>query len=197
MMPHKSALCFRLWSEFIQRILYCVKKNISLADSAAVLQHIGNADNGTDPATKAQQELISSLLKDFSDIKNSYAFEKYRSSPTQKNASKFIEETIEHNADIVANKKNYMGYLANRPGAVKFGSHGLFSQSDEPISLKKVVMEVAEHKGNVWTHVVSLRRDDAQKMCYDNLTAWRELMLIRCSMYTKSAILIRLRLIVF
>lgn len=43
-MPHKSALCFRLWSEFIQRILYCVKKNISLADSAAVLQHISNAD---------------------------------------------------------------------------------------------------------------------------------------------------------
>ena len=41
--------------------------------------------------------------------------------------------------------------------------------------LKKVAKEVAEHKGNVWTHVVSLRRDDAQKMGYDNLTAWREL----------------------
>ena len=132
-------------------------------------------NNGTAPATKAQQELITSLLKDFSDSKNSFAFEEYRSSPTQKNASKFIEETIEHNSDIVANKKNYVGYLANRPGAVKFGSHGLFSQTDEPISLKKVAMEVAEHKGNVWTHVVSLRRDDAQKMGYDNLTAWREL----------------------
>lgn len=68
-----------------------------------------------------------------------------------------------------------MGYLANRPGAVKIGSHGLFSQTDEPISLKKVAKEVAEHKGNVWTHVVSLRRDDAQKMGYDNLSAWREL----------------------
>lgn len=132
-------------------------------------------NNGTAPATKAQQELISSLLKYFSDSKNSFAFEEYSNSPTQKNASKFIEETIEHNADIVANKKNYVGYLANRPGAVKYGSHGLFSQTDEPISLKKVAKEVAEHKGNVWTHVVSLRRDDAQKMGYDNLTAWREL----------------------
>ena len=146
-------------------------KYIATREGAAIVKE----NNGTAPATKAQQELITSLLKDFADSKNSFAFEEYRSSPTQKNASKFIAETIEHNADIVANKKNYMGYLANRPGAVKFGSHGLFSQTDEPISLKKVAKEVAEHKGNVWTHVVSLRRDDAQKMGYDNLTSWREL----------------------
>ena len=144
---------------------------IATREGAAVVKE----NNGTAPATKAQQELITSLLKDFSDSKNSFAFEEYRSNPTQKNASRFIEETIEHNSDIVANKKNYVGYLANRPGAVKFGSHGLFSQTDEPISLKKVAKEVSEHKGNVWTHVVSLRRDDAQKMGYDNLNAWREL----------------------
>ena len=146
-------------------------KYIATREGAAVVKE----NNGTAPATKKQQELISSLLKDFSYSKNSFSYEEYKNSPTQKNASKFIEETIEHNAYIVANKKNYMGYLANRPGAVKFGSHGLFSQTDEPISLKNVAKEIAEHKGNVWTHVVSLRRDDAQKMGYDNLTAWREL----------------------
>lgn len=146
-------------------------KYIATREGAATVKE----NNGTAPATKKQQELISSLLKDFSYSKNSFSYEEYKNSPTQKNASKFIEETIEHNADIVANKKNYMDYLANRPGAVKFGSHGLFSQTDEPISLKKVEKEVSEHKGNVWTHVVSLRRDDAQKMGYDNLTAWREL----------------------
>ena len=146
-------------------------KYIATREGAATVKE----NNGTAPATKKQQELISSLLKDFSDSKKSFSYEEYKNSPTQKNASKFIEETIEHNADIVANKKNYMGYLANRPGAVKFGSHGLFSQTDEPISLKKVAKEVSEHKGNVWTHVVSLRRDDAQKMGYDNLTAWREI----------------------
>lgn len=146
-------------------------KYIATREGAATVKE----NNGTAPATKKQQELISSLLKDFSDSKKSFSYEEYKNSPTQKNASKFIEETIEHNADIVANKKNYMGYLANRPGAVKFGSHGLFSQTDEPISLQNVAKEVSEHKGNVWTHVVSLRRDDAQKMGYDNLNAWREL----------------------
>ena len=146
-------------------------KYIATREGAATVKE----NNGTAPATKKQQELISSLLKDFSYSKNSFSYEEYKNSPTQKNASKFIEETIEHNADIVANKKNYMGYLANRPGAVKFGSHGLFSQTDEPIALQNVAKEVSEHKGNVWTHVVSLRRDDAQKMGYDNLNAWREL----------------------
>ena len=132
-------------------------------------------NSGTAPATEKQQELISSMLKDFPDSGLGFSYAEYKSNPTQKNASRFIDETLEHNADIVANKKNYIGYLANRPGAVKFGSHGLFSQTDEPINLNKVAKDVANHNGNVWTHIVSLRRDDAQKMGYDNLTAWREL----------------------
>lgn len=146
-------------------------KYIASREGAATVKE----NNGTAPATQKQQELILSMLKDIPDVGKSFAYEKYRNSPTQKNASEFISEVIEHNADIIANKKNYVGYLANRPGAVKFGSHGLFSQTDEPIDLAKAAKEVAEHKGNVWTHVVSLRRDDAQKMGYDNLTAWREL----------------------
>lgn len=132
-------------------------------------------NSGTAPVSKKQQELVTKLLKDFPDSADSFEYTEYKNSPTQKNASRFISETIEHNADLVANKENYVGYLANRPGAVRFGSHGLFSQSDEPIVLDRVAKEVANHNGYVWTHVVSLRRDDAQKMGYDNLTAWREL----------------------
>ena len=69
-------------------------------------------------------------------------------------------------------RENYVGYLANRPN-----SHGLFNEKDEPINLENVAREVADHGGNVWTHVVSLRRDDAQKMGYDNLKAWRDLVI--------------------
>ena len=99
---------------------------------------------------------------------------RYLKSGSSKNLSNYVKY-IATREGVMKTKENYIGYLANRPGAVKFGSHGLFSQTDEPISLSKVAKEVAEHKGNVWTHVVSLRRDDAQKMGYDNLTAWREL----------------------
>ena len=69
-------------------------------------------------------------------------------------------------------RENYVGYLANRPN-----SHGLFNGKNDPINLDKVAKEVADHGGNVWTHVVSLRRDDAQKMGYDNLKAWRDLVI--------------------
>ena len=67
--------------------------------------------------------------------------------------------------------------MRDRGGAVKFNSYELFSQTDEPIVLDRVAKEVANHKGNVWTHVVSLRRDDAQKMGYDNLNTWRNLVI--------------------
>ena len=93
-----------------------------------------------------------------------------------KNYVKYIA-TREGAVPPVNERENYVGYLANRPGAVKFNTHGLFSQTNEPINLEKVAKEIANHGGNVWTHVVSLRRDDAQKMGYDNLTAWRELVI--------------------
>ncbi len=132
-------------------------------------------NNETAPATKNQQELISSLLNDFPDSKDLFEYEDYQKNPTVKNGSALISEILDRNMDRLTNRENYVGYLANRPGTVKFGSHGLFSQSDEPIDLEKVAKEIANHGGNVWTHVVSLRRDNAQAMGYDNLNAWREL----------------------
>ena len=131
--------------------------------------------NETAPATKSQQELISSLLHDFPDSKELFEYEDYQKNPTIKNGSALISVILDRNMDRLTSRENYVGYLANRPGTVKFGSHGLFSQSDEPINLEKVAKDIANHGGNVWTHVVSLCRDNAQAMGYDNLKAWREL----------------------
>ncbi|MCM1228022.1 MAG: relaxase MobL [Clostridium sp.] len=86
-----------------------------------------------------------------------------------RNYVKYIA-TREGSVPTVSERENYIGYLANRPN-----SHGLFNEKDEPINLEKTAKEIADHRGNVWTHVVSLRRDDAQKMGYDNLNAWRDL----------------------
>ena len=62
-----------------------------------------------------------------------------------------------------------------RPGVQKRGSHGLFNEKDKPIILDRVANEIANHKGNVWSHVVSLRREDAVRLGYDNSEVWREL----------------------
>lgn len=104
---------------------------------------------------------------------------RYLKSSSKKNLKNYVKyiATREGAVHTVSERENYVGYLANRPGAVKFNSHGLFNENDKPINLEKVAKEVANHDGNVWTHVVSLRRDDAQKMGYDNLKAWRDLVI--------------------
>ena len=132
-------------------------------------------NSGNEPVTEKQCELILSLLREFPESTQSFAYRDYCKSATQKNASALISEIIENNVDRIGERENYIGYLANRPGAVKFDTHALFSQEDTAIDLNAVAKEIANHGGNVWTHVVALRRDNAQRMGYDNLTAWREL----------------------
>ena len=127
------------------------------------------------PATKNQQELILSLLNDFPDSKELFEYKDYQKNPTIKNGAVLISEILDRNMDRLTNRKNYVGYLANRPGTVKFGSHGLFSQSDDLIYLDKVAKEIASHGGNIWTHVVSLRRDNAHAIGYDNLKSSRDI----------------------
>lgn len=65
-------------------------------------------------ATKNQQELFSSLLNDFSDIKDLFEYEDYIKNLTVKNGSVFNSEVIDRNMDRLTNRENYMGYLANR-----------------------------------------------------------------------------------
>ena len=86
-----------------------------------------------------------------------------------------ISTIIERNADVIGNRQNFVGYMAMRPGVQKRGSHGLFNEKDEPIILDRVANEIANHKGNVWSHVVSLRREDAIRLGYDNSEMWRNL----------------------
>ena len=58
----------------------------------------------------------------------------------------------------------------------KQGSHGLFSYAGEPISLNKVAQEVDTHRGNIWTAIYSLRREDAQRLGFDTAARWRDLL---------------------
>lgn len=127
--------------------------------------------------TKKQKELIETMLKDFPDSRTIYEYDDYVANPNQNSASAFISEVLERYSDRIDSMQNYISYLANRPGAVKHGKHALFSQEDKEIELNKVAKEIAEHRGNVWTHVVSLRREDAEKMGYTDLNSWRELIL--------------------
>ena len=134
-----------------------------------------NTIDRNDNATKNQKELIDDLLSDFPEAKRYLEYEDFKANPTVENASELISTIIERNADIIGNRQNFVGYMAMRPGVEKRGSHGLFNEKDGPIILNQAANEIAEHKGNVWSHVVSLRREDAVRLGYDNSDAWREL----------------------
>ena len=126
-------------------------------------------------ATKNQEQLINDLINDFPESKRYREYDDYEREPTIENAGELISTIVERNADVVGNRQNFVGYMAMRPGVEKRGSHGLFNEKDEPIILNQAANEIAEHKGNVWSHVVSLRREDAVRLGYDNSDAWREL----------------------
>ena len=53
-------------------------------------------------------------------------------------------------------------------------SHGLFGD-EEHVDLKKITAELDACEKNVWTHIVSLKREDAARLGYDNAKAWRNL----------------------
>lgn len=126
-------------------------------------------------ATKNQKQLINDLINDFPESKRYLEYEDYEREPTIENAGELISTIIERNADVIGNRQNFVGYMAMRPGVQKRGSHGLFNEKDKPIILDRAANEIANHKGNVWSHVVSLRREDAVRLGYDNSEVWREL----------------------
>ena len=76
----------------------------------------------------------------------------------------------------ISRQENYVEYIAQRPRAERRGSHGLFSAEDTSPVLSHVVEEIAEHEGNVRTPIISLRREDAARLGYDNAASWQKLL---------------------
>lgn len=126
------------------------------------------------PPTRKQEQLIAKLVKDFPDTKTLYEYGDYQTKPTKAAASAFITLALESNWDALHQSEQYMKYIATRPRAERLGSHGLFGDSDG-VSLEKAMEELEHYTGNVWTHIISLKREDAVRLGFDNAAAWRNL----------------------
>ena len=137
------------------------------------------------PATSAQKDLIRQLLKDMPESKDMLEYEDYCRCSTIGNASEFITQAMERNLDMAAMKENYVDYLANRPRVERIGEHGLFTDAGRPVILSEVQKEVSGHKGPVWTHVVSLRWEDAARLGYDSAREWMALLRSKRAMLSR------------
>lgn len=169
-------------------ILKCPYTKGGTASAAAHLENLVNyaaTRDGVDkindgnrllPATQRQQAAIEKLLKVFPENRHSLEYEDYTAAPTRGSASEFISQAVEENLDQISKLENYVDYIAMRPHAERQGAHGLFSATDAPIILSQTAKAVAEHPGNVWKPIISLRREDAARLGYDSGAAWRDLL---------------------
>lgn len=73
-------------------------------------------------------------------------------------------------------RSNYVSYIAQRPRVQRSGAHGLFTQEEDAPDLNAAARAVSEHDGNIWTCILSLRREDAARLSYDKADAWRALL---------------------
>lgn len=129
-----------------------------------------------DPPTEKQKKLIDKILRDFPDSKDMLEYEDYLKEPTLGNASEYISRALEDNAHKATGVKTYADYIATRPRAERFGSHGLFTDDGVRVKLEDVSKELNEYDGNVWTVIVSLRREDAERLGFNSGERWRDML---------------------
>ena len=127
------------------------------------------------PPTQKQTQLIAKLVKDFPDAKDLLEYADYASHPTKANASAFISLALEGNWNQVQSMDSYAKYIALRPRAERLGKHGLFGD-DDAVDLAAAMEELNHYNGNVWTHIISLHREDAERLGYNHAEAWRTLL---------------------
>lgn len=126
-------------------------------------------------ATTEQQKQIEKLLKKYPDSKGSHEYQDYMENPTRGNADMFIGSILELHADA-PRRDIYLKYISERPGVEKTGANGLFTDEGVPIVLSQVQEEMNNHPGNIWTHIISLRREDAERLGYNTPDAWMHLL---------------------
>ena len=127
------------------------------------------------PPTRKQEQLVRKLVKDFPSSKELGEYLDYESKPTKPNASVFITRALEENWAAVQQSEGYMKYIATRPRAERLGDHGLFSDEDG-VNLEQAMRKLDQYAGNVWTHILSLKREDAARLGYDNARAWMNML---------------------
>ena len=128
------------------------------------------------PATAKQKNLIEKILKDFPDSKDMFEYVDYLEKQNQGSASDFISRVMEDYAYEISGRKAYADYIATRPRVERFGSHGLFTDDGVQVQLSKVTEELDKHKGNIWTAIISIRREDAERLGFNTGTRWRDML---------------------
>lgn len=138
------------------------------------------------PSSVKQQQLIEKILNDFPDSREMLEYEDYEKEQTVGNASDFITRALEDNSYEVMQTKTYADYIATRPRVQRFGTHGLFTDDGVQVKLNEVSENLNQYGGNVWTVIISLRREDAERLGFNTGERWRDMLRSQTSLISEN-----------
>ena len=148
-----------------------------------------SAEVAARPATGKQMKTIADLLWEIPEAKKGLEYQDFKANPTIGNASELISYAAEIGLGFAVDlgkAQNLIEYVGKRPGVDRVGEHGLFS-SEPNVDIRKAQEEVVSCKGNIWTHVISLRREDADALGYNHQKPWRDLVLQKIDVIAKAS----------
>lgn len=121
------------------------------------------------PATQKQKDWIKEHGKGLTDL---LEYSDYKNNPTFGNASELISAIAEYH---ITDSETYLKYIAERPGVYKQkgAAHGLFDmngKADKKAELEKIKAS----ESVIWSHIISLRREDAKRLGFENADSWRK-----------------------
>ena len=170
------------------------QSNNSLRDIGGMLTYIATregvdkAGDGweTEPVSKAQNEIILRFVAAYPRLKKTDAYHDYITTKTKGAASEFISTALETIPELLSDK-TYLEYMATRPRVEKMdGAHGLFSEEGAPLDLATEVERMRNHSGPVFTVIVSLKREDAERLGYHHAEQWRTLLRSKIDLIAKA-----------
>ena len=124
--------------------------------------------------TQKQLELIRSIVSEQEKAKSLAEYKEYENKPSRGSASEFISAAFENNPNLLTSEF-FLRYIATRPRADKRDKeHGLFS-GDNEVDLDKAMTDIRHFDGNLFSIIVSLKREDAERLGYNNANSWRDM----------------------
>ena len=128
------------------------------------------------PVTQAQQEFIQKLLEDFPDSKDCWSMRTTKNPPPSAPPRSLSPQTIELHMGECRESVGLPQVHGDPPQGGKAGQPWAVLLRRGTDFSSKVAQEVDAHRGNIWTAIYSLRREDAQRLGFDTAARWRDLL---------------------